>query len=111
MLRFKPSVRIRFVNQPLVGVLALAAMWSLRAGVDVDVNSVDDPAPDRAPTTLHGDSLAVDLDTDGDRTADLRSLATFLRRTLERPYDIVFEGDHVHVEWDVARGALPEIAG
>jgi len=106
MLRFKPDVRMRFLSGPLVDMLGGAAAWSLWSGVDVEINSVDDGAGVHQPDSLHGFSLAVDFDTVGDRAADLEQLAVYFRRTLPPAFDIVLEGDHVHVEWDARRGPL-----
>lgn len=105
-LRFKPEVRIVDLSARIAGVLELAALWSLRTRVDVEVNSIDDGAFGRLQNTLHGFSLAVDLDTVGDKQDDLEELAEYLRRTLDPQYDVVWEGDHIHVEWDVHRGPL-----
>jgi hypothetical protein len=106
VLRFKPEVRIEFVGHQLTQIFAAACIWSMRARVDVEVNSVDDGAPGRAPATLHGDSLAVDLDTAGDRRDDLTRLAEYLRRSLAAGFDVVLESQHVHVEYDPHRPPL-----
>jgi hypothetical protein len=106
VLRFKPDVRIVFVGHQLSQILASACIWSLRARVDVEVNSVDDSAPGRSSLSLHGDSLAVDLDTAGDRRDDLNRLAEYMRRNLAIGFDVVLEADHVHVEYDPHRPPL-----
>ena len=106
MLRFRPEVQIRRLDERLATILREAAYWSETANVDVEINSIDDPAPDRSPATLHGRSLAVDLDTIGDKPADLHALADSLRVWLDPQYDILLESDHVHVEWDARRGPL-----
>ena len=105
-LRFKPEVRIGYCEERLTRVLEIASVWSLRTRVDVEINSINDGAGVHAPTSLHPFDLAVDLDTVGDTPADLDLLAEFLRRWLGREYDVVFEGDHVHVEWDARRPPL-----
>lgn len=106
MLRFKPDVRIRDYTEQL-GVLFLAASrWSLLVGIEVEVNSVDDGAAIHQADTLHGWSLAADLDTVGDARKDTASLAAFLRRVLPIGWDIVDEDDHVHAEWDTHRPPL-----
>jgi hypothetical protein len=105
-VRFKPEVRIVYLTEQLAAVLQLAALWSLRTRVDVEVNSIDDGAAGRLADTLHGCSLAIDLDTVGDKQPDTQQLADWLRRMLEPQYDLVWEGTHVHVEWDVHRPPL-----
>jgi hypothetical protein len=105
-VQFKPEVRFTYLTPQLVTVLQLAALWSLRTRVGVEVNSIDDGPNIHMQTSLHGYSLAIDLDTVGDKMPDTQELAEFLRRTLDPQYDLVWEGDHVHVEWDVHRGPL-----
>lgn len=106
MLRFKPDVRIVYFTEQLDLMLRVATLWSCRTRIEVEVNSIDDPARDRADTTLHGKSLACDFDTVGDTEADTRALADYFRVMLPPQFDVVWEGDHVHVEWDVRRGPL-----
>jgi hypothetical protein len=111
MLRFKPEVRIGFFQSVLGDVLRQACTWSLKARVDVEVNSINDGQAVHMKDSLHGFDLAIDLDTVGDRRADTEELADYLRRVLHPQYDVVFEGDHVHVEWDARRGPLRRAAG
>lgn len=105
-LQFKPEVRITYLTPQLANVLQLATLWSLRTRIGVEVNSIDDGQNVHMQTTLHGYSLAVDLDTVGDKQPDTEELAEYMRRVLDPQYDIVWEGDHVHVEWDAHRGPL-----
>ena len=106
MLRYKPDVRIAVFTPRLGDVFAAACTWSLRSRVDVEINSINDGPGVHLATSLHYFDLAVDLDTVGDRPADLLALAEYLRCTLDPQYDVVFEGDHVHVEWDARRPPL-----
>lgn len=99
MLRFQPGVQVKYYNSRLTPIFEYASVWGLRERTYVDVNSIDDKI--HGATTLHGFSLAVDLDTDGDRPADLKSLHGFLARYLPLEYDVVLEKDHVHVEYDL----------
>lgn len=105
-VRFKPEVRIVYLTAQLADILQQAALWSLRSRIDVEVNSIDDGAAVHMPTTLHGCSLAIDLDTVGDKQPETQQLADWLRRTLDPQYDLVWEGNHVHVEWDAHRPQL-----
>ena len=104
MLRFLPTVRIRRFRAPLGTIFDVASEWSVLARVDVEINAVDDGTHGRH--TLHGHSLAVDLDTVNDHDNDLESLFHHLRVQLPSGYDVVHEGDHVHVEWDVHRAPM-----
>jgi len=105
-VRFKLEVRITYLTEQLADVLQLASLWSLRTRIDVEVNSIDDGAAGRLADTLHGCSLAIDLDTVGDKQPETQQLAEFLRRALDPQYDLVWEGNHVHVEWDAHRPPL-----
>lgn len=106
MLRFKPEVRISYLDERLACPLTLATVWSLRNRIDVEVNSIEDGASVHMTGSLHGYGLAIDFDTTGDKRPDLESLAEWFRRHLPPQYDVVFEGDHVHVEWDTHRAAV-----
>jgi len=106
VIRFKPEVRIRRFTSQLGEILALASTYSALERIEIEVNSIDDTAPNRSPTTLHGYGLAIDLDTANDKPQELEPLAEFLRRTLDPQYDVLLEGNHVHVEWDARRGPL-----
>lgn len=99
MLRFQPGVQVKYYNSRLTPIFEYASAWGLRERTYVDVNAIDDKT--HGAQTLHGFSLAVDLDTDGHRAADLKSLHGWLSRYLALEYDVVLEADHVHVEFDL----------
>ncbi len=106
MIRFKPEVRIGLLTSQLYDVLFYASVWSCRTRLDVEINSVEDGPGVHMASSLHYSGLAVDLDTAGDKEGDTRALAEYLRRALPTGYDVVFEGDHVHVEYDMKRPPL-----
>lgn len=104
MLRFKAEVRIGALSDPSVQVLRLALQWNAEAGLDhpdVEVNSARDGV--HGTGSLHPWDLAWDLDVTPENTAQLWSLYEYLRRWLPAGYDVVWEGTHVHIEWDVKR--------
>lgn len=107
MLRFKPGVRVRTFTPQLAEMLAAAALWSEQIKIDVEVNSINDGDTIHMNDSLHGYDLAADLDTVGDAGNDLKRLFRFLRRVLPPQFDVVYENDHVHVEWDARRPPLP----
>lgn len=98
MIRFKPEVRIVYFNQKLAHILQAACVWSLQERIDVEINSIDDSK--HGVKTLHGKSMAMDLDTVGDKPQDLKLLYEYLVVFLGRDYDVILEKDHVHVEYD-----------
>ena len=101
MLLFLSTVRILRFRAPLAVMFDVAADWSDLVGVDVVVNSIDDGT--HSLGTLHGRSLAADFDTAGDVGADLEHLYEHFRIYTPLGFDVIHEGDHVHVEWDVHR--------
>lgn len=105
MLRFESNVRIVYFTEQLARVFHLASVWSLVERIDVVVNSVDDGT--HGARTLHGFSLAPDLDTEGDRPEHLPKLHGYLARHLPDPFDVVLEPTHVHVEYDTRRRPPP----
>lgn len=103
MIRFETNVRIGIFSEELGKILRFASVWSERYKIDVVVNSWSDGK--HSPTSLHPYDLAVDLDTEGDRPADLKRLHTYLARWAGPQYDVLLESDHIHVEWDSRRQA------
>jgi hypothetical protein len=101
MLWFKAGVGVRHFGRELAEVLERASEWSLIARVDVEVNSVDDGK--HGASTLHGQSLAIDLDPATDRADDTARLARFLAQRLSPVWQVILEVDHVHCEFDTGR--------
>jgi hypothetical protein len=110
MLTFKPGVQVVYFDERIALVLRETALWSVAQAIPVHVTSIDDPAPGRVPNTFHGKSLAVDVnlvDTVDPRRA---ALADWLVMRLPAGFDVILEGDHIHVEADPKR-ALLHLAG
>lgn len=105
MLRFAPGVAIAVFTPQLAEVIKIAAEWALVSGVAVDVNSIDDKG--HGAGSFHGWSLAIDLDTAGDKPVDLDALHGYLVRHLPLPWQVINEKDHVHAEWDNGRRRAP----
>ncbi len=100
-ISFKPEVRFNLFLPEMAKVLELASYWSAMNKMNVELNSGNDSA--HMSGSLHYFDLAVDLDTAGDKPEDLKSLHTYLSKTLPIGYDVIFEKNHVHVEWDAHR--------
>ena len=101
MIHFKQEVRIEYFSDEMTRLFRLASVWSLRAGVDVEINSANDGQ--HSSTSLHPWDLAWDLDTDGEKPVDLWDLYQYLIRWLPVPFQVIWEGTHIHVEWDIER--------
>lgn len=111
MIRFKPEVRIGYFTDAIGAIVRVASLWSALRNIDVVVNSINDPAPGRVPSSLHGQDLAVDCEPLGNTEADRQQLAEYFRVQLPAGYDVVYETSHVHVECDAHRGPLRQVAG
>lgn len=112
MLAFHPSVRFSSIEDPTVTMFRYAALWALRAGETVMVYSAEDKTHNAG--SLHPYGLALDFDVIGNDPAKLELLYEFLRRWMPPGFDVVFEGNHVHVEYDVKRAPMrtvPRLAG
>lgn len=101
MIQFRDTVRIGYFGEELAHVLHHASIWSLAAGKNVYVYSVADLTHSQG--SLHPYSLALDLDVVGNVRDDLEGLYQHLRRFVRAGYDVVFEDNHVHVEFDTHR--------
>lgn len=101
MLRFEANVRIYWFSADLLPILLNASMWSNKTAIGVVVNSIDDGK--HGKNTRHGLSNTVDLDTEGDKPADLENLFKYMVATMPDGYDVIHETDHLHVERDVHR--------
>jgi hypothetical protein len=82
-------------------VLFQASIAALEEGFDVYVTSMQDKT--HGPVSLHPFGLAIDLGVAGNVPAQLEKLFSRLARRLPPTYDVVFEGNHVHVEYDPHR--------
>lgn len=90
-----------YLHPPMVEALNVAAVFSHRAGLVVYLTSFNDH--EHGPNSLHGKDWAIDLDVQGNVTADLQRLSTYLRKHLGPEFDVVFEGNHVHVEFELGK--------
>ena len=105
MLRFKPSTRLRGAAPELVlGVFACERHYA-RHGFDLTVTSVTDG--DHKPGSLHHIGCAVDLRLPPiNATTEplvMQRFVSDLREVLGVEFDVVLEGDHIHVEYDPKR--------
>jgi hypothetical protein len=91
------GIEIRRPNKRVWTLIEITDEWSVRHGITVDINSIDDGV--HGNPTFHGFG-AIDFDTDGDNAEDLQSLFNWLMFMSPPEYDIVHKGDHIHTEYD-----------
>lgn len=101
MLVFGTGVQIGYFTPEVYMTLHTAAIVSLLEGFDVYVTSVQDKQHN--PGSLHPFGLAADLGVQANEPAKLEKLFSQLTRRMPTTYDVVYEGNHVHVEYDLHR--------
>lgn len=101
MLVFGDGVRIGVWTTEISVAHYWASVGSLRLGFDVYVVSIEDKK--HGASSLHPYGLAVDFGVAANDRSKLEKLFSWLTRTLPTTYDVIFEGDHVHVEYDLHR--------
>ena len=101
MLRFTEEVKIERFTPEIGECLASAAEWSMKMEVDVWVTAIDNGT--HGKITFHGKSLAIDLDTAGNRREDTRSLYEWQVWRLPVGWEVIEETTHVHHEADHGR--------
>lgn len=101
MLKFDPGVCVQVFAPAMATAIHHASIWGVKTGRVVIVFSMNDRTHN--PGSLHPFDLAIDLDVAGNNSDDLKSLYQWLRRWLDPGYDVIFENNHVHVEYDVKR--------
>lgn len=95
MLAIKHGVRLRGIDPVLViGIIIVADVYTDR-GATCTLTSVTDGA--HMPNSLHNAGLAADFRLpDG----ELDGLGKEVRAGLGRDWDVLIEGDHMHIEYD-----------
>ena len=96
----KPSVIFNGVQAPVLRAMAAAEEVFGPYG-DVVVTSIKDGT--HSANSLHYDGLAFDLRTRHMDKGQVAAAAEALAIALGKDYDVVIEGDHLHVEYDVRR--------
>jgi len=91
------SIDTKNLQPQLVLALMMAQEVYNGHGVDLVITSLNDAAHSR--TSLHYSGNAVDLRThnlpDG---VDPNGVAAEIRQKLNKDFDVIFEGDHIHLE-------------
>jgi len=98
MLKLTKGVRMAGLDIKMRPVLLAAGMiWDLE-GQDLIVTSALDG--EHSPGSLHYYGLAIDFAVRAFDDDVKRNITFKLREELGRAYDVINEGDHIHVEWD-----------
>lgn len=118
MIKFeglRERLQLGYPHPELIAILKAMSIWSARAGHDITITSLNDHDHQRRTASkrqsLHYSDLAVDVVIQGKRginRAAMRSLRTYLVKTLGLGFDVLFETDaahmgHLHAEADFAQ--------
>ena len=98
-MKIKKGVIMAGIQLPMRKVLIVAEKVFSEYGVELVITSCLDGV--HSAGSFHPFGLAVDLRTRTfDSTAAIKLAMERIRRELGKDYDIVFEGDHMHIEYD-----------
>lgn len=110
LLSVKRGVKLNHLDPPMGGkVYPLAHLWEAYFPLDADgmtVTSGHEGAPGdgvHRKDSLHYKGRAIDLRVRDVRVEDVKARFVPAARLLLGPdFDVIFEGDHVHIEYDPA---------
>ncbi len=100
-MRLKPGVSARGISpELLLGIMVLDAIYKNVTGADAVVTSLRDGTHHRASKHYRGDGAdfrTIQASITPDTAERIRAEA---RAQLGKDYDIVVEGNHIHLEFD-----------
>jgi hypothetical protein len=107
MLAIKPGVTLLGLQpQLLVAIIAAHALYD-HVDTLLEITSGNDGQ--HSPSSKHYAGAAIDLGVRRLPNAEVDGpiIASQLASMLGRDFDVIFEGDHIHIEWDPERPARP----
>ena len=81
----------------IVLAVVVASSFYKDFGYDLVVTSFSDGI--HSPNSLHYSGNAVDLRTRNVREVDMMPIIGGIRRALGSDFDVIFESDHLHIEY------------
>ena len=103
MIRLKRGVSIASLQPQMLVALQVADAVYEKRGLDAIVTSGDEGA--HGSGSLHFVGLAVDLRTRTLEPGDRGNVRFELSEALGEGFDVVLEGDHIHLEYQPKKGA------
>lgn len=100
------SVSTRQIRPELVIALMVADSVYREYGKELVVTSLNDARHKHG--SLHYSGSAADLRTHYFTTSELEMVYSELRASLSDDYDVVLEGDHIHLEYQPKRAEGPQ---
>lgn len=98
LLSIKPGVRVRGVSNEILLAVMVAQSVFENFKEDMTITSITDG--DHKAGSLHHTGEAIDLRIRDIDPAVLPALVDGLCVHLSSSYDVVLEGDHIHIEYD-----------
>lgn len=97
-MKLKPNVRLADLKPQCVLAIFIADSIYSKFGRELVVTSIDDSV--HGPTSLHPSGFAFDLRTSFFRIDQIAPVEAALKEALTVDFDILYEGDHFHIEYD-----------
>lgn len=97
MLFIKPGVRLTGMRPEILLAAVVAERAYNEAGFDLTITACVDGK--HSTGSLHYSGAAIDLRTRDVPAASVPKLAARLKECLAGEFDVVLEGDHIHIEF------------
>ena len=98
-MRYKQGVKLTdLIPQLLAGLLVCQYVYEKLYAVELVVTSIDDSK--HGAGSLHPKGAAADLRTRTLKPEQIPVVLSAIRERLTPEFDIIFEGDHFHIEYD-----------
>lgn len=98
-MKLKPGVDIRGLKPEIVlAMMLIEPILNRHTPEGLVVTSVKDGK--HMPTSLHYQGLAFDIRTRDMQPVMIKACLEEIKGVLGYQFDVVFEGDHIHVEFD-----------
>lgn len=103
-IRLKPGVSLVKISPQILFAIIQAHEVFRDLGEVLTITSVADDSPKRLPNSLHRVGHAVDFRISELRGATAKDAGQRIKLRLTEEFDVVAEGDHIHVEFDPKGG-------
>ena len=97
-MKLKSNVRLVDLKPQCVLAILVANDVYNKFGRELVVTSIDDSV--HGPASLHPSGFAFDLRTSYFRVDQIDPVEAALKAALTDDFDILYEGDHFHIEYD-----------
>jgi hypothetical protein len=95
----KHGVDLRGMQPQMALAYSIASsIYSMKAGARCVITSCSDGK--HGPNSLHYKGMALDLRTNSLRPDQVHPVYLTLKEALGNQFDVVLEGDHIHLEFD-----------